>query len=174
MAWSVTSEEWAVLVEDNGKTYVVELTNQSQKVKGLGVINPVETLQNVPLGGRVEIGQKELLRLPPRLPELSKGMMRRAQTIGSKDAGFFLARLGLGPNDKVLEAGIGSAGLSMYIQRVIGKSGTHITVEPRAEHAEVALENLRRTTASWGESPTHHHIEGTIEESIQALSLIHI
>lgn len=170
LAWSVTSEEWAVLVEDNGKTYVVELTNQSQKVKGLGVINPVETLQNVPLGGRVEIGQKELLRLPPRLPELSKGMMRRAQTIGSKDAGFFLARLGLGPNDKVLEAGIGSAGLSMYIQRVIGKSGTHITVEPRAEHAEVALENLRRTTASWGESPTHHHIEGTIEESIQAIA----
>ena len=170
VAWSVTSEEWAVLVEDNGKTYVVELTNQSQKVKGLGVINPVETLQNVPLGGRVEIGQKELLRLPPRLPELSKSMMRRAQTIGSKDAGFFLARLGLGPNDKVLEAGIGSAGLSMYIQRVIGKSGTHITVEPRAEHAEVALENLRRTTASWGESPTHHHIEGTIEESIQAIA----
>ena len=169
VAWFVTSEEWAVLVEDNGKTYVVELTNNQRKVKGLGVFNPVESLENIPLGGRVEIGQKELLRLPPRLPELSKGMMRRAQTIGSKDAGFFLARLGLGPNDKVLEAGIGSAGLSMYIQRVIGHSGLHVTVEPRAEHAEVALENLRRTTAAWGESPRHHHIEGPIEESIQAI-----
>ncbi|HII19983.1 MAG TPA: hypothetical protein HA312_02055, partial [Candidatus Poseidonia sp.] len=60
----MTSEEWAVLVEDNGKTYVVELSNHQQKVKGLGVFNPVESLKNIPLGGRVEIGQKELLRLP--------------------------------------------------------------------------------------------------------------
>ena len=32
VAWFVTSEEWAVLVEDNGKTYVVELTNHQQKL----------------------------------------------------------------------------------------------------------------------------------------------
>ena len=44
-------------------------------------------------------------------------MVRRAQTIGSKDAGFLVARLGLGPNDTVLEAGVGSAGLSLYVQR---------------------------------------------------------
>ena len=165
----MTSDEWAVLVENNGKTYVVEMNDQQQKMKGLGVFNPVESLEGIPLGGRVIIGQKELLRLPPRLPELAKGMARRAQTIGSKDAGFFLARLGLGAKDCVLEAGIGSAGLSMYIHRSIGQTGTHITVEPRSEHAEVALENLRRTTASWGGSPAHHHIEGTIEESIEAI-----
>ena len=39
----VTSEKWAVLIEDNGKTYVVELTDHQQKVKGLGVFNPVES-----------------------------------------------------------------------------------------------------------------------------------
>lgn len=160
----VTSAEWAVLIEENGKTYVVELVDQQQKIKGLGVFNPYQTLHAITIGQSVIIGQKELKRMPARLPELSKGMVRRAQTIGSKDAGFFLTKLGLGPNDAVLEAGIGSGGLSLYIQRVLGKDGVHVTVEPRAEHADVALENLRRASASWGQHPVHHHLEGTLEE----------
>ena len=164
LARDVTTTEWAVLVEENGKTYVVELVDQQQKIKGLGVFNPHQTLNATSIGQSVIIGQKELKRMPVRLPELSKGMVRRAQTIGSKDAGFFLAKLGLGPNDAVLEAGIGSGGLSLYIQRVLGKDGVHVTVEPRAEHADVALENLRRSSASWSQHPVHHHLEGTLEE----------
>ena len=164
LAGVVTLTEWAVLIEENGKTYVVELVDQPQKIKGLGVFNPSQTLQDITIGQSVIIGQKELKRMPVRLPELSKGMVRRAQTIGSKDAGFFLTKLGLGPNDAVLEAGIGSGGLSLYIQRVLGKDGVHVTVEPRAEHADVALENLRRASASWRQHPVHHHLEGTLEE----------
>ena len=160
----VTTSDWAVLVEENGKTYVIELVDQQQKIKGLGVFNPLQSLEDVAIGQSVAIGQKELKRMPVRLPELSKGMVRRAQTIGSKDAGFFLTKLGLGPNDAVLEAGIGSGGLSLYIQRVLGKDGVHVTVEPRAEHADVALENLRRASASWKQHPVHHHLEGTLEE----------
>ena len=145
----MSGSKWAVLAEENGKTFVVELIDSPQKVKGLGVFHAVELLKDVPLGGTVIIGQKELTVLPPRVPELSKGMLRRAQTIGSKDAGFFLARLGCGPGDVVLEAGIGSAGLSMYIARTLGDTGLHITVEPRSEHADVALENIRRAKESW-------------------------
>ena len=166
----MTSPTWAVLTEENGKTYVVELVDKQTKVKGLGVFNPMSTLVDVEIGEIVAIGQKELRRLPTRLPELSSGMVRRAQTIGSKDAGFFIARLGCGPGDVVLEAGIGSAGLSMYIARCLGASGTHITVEPRQEHADVGLENLRRAEACWPEFPTHHHIEGAVESSISAVN----
>ena len=169
---SVTSSDWAVLVEDSGKTYIVELQDKQQKIKGLGVFNPFQVLNEVPVGGRVAIGQKEVVRGPPRLPELTKGMVRRAQTIGSKDAGFLVAKLGLGPSDVVLEAGIGSAGLSLHVQRVLGTTGTHITVEPRAEHSKAALENLRRASATWTSVPTHHHIEGRIEESIEAISAL--
>ena len=172
MRFVVTSGDWAVLVEENGKTYVVELVDQQVKIKGLGVFNPHQTLTDVAIGEGVEIGQKELKRVPPRLPELSRGMVRRAQTIGSKDAGFFISKLGLGPGDSVLEAGIGSGGLSMYIQRVLGTNGTHVTVEPRGEHSEVALENLQRAAACWEETPNHHHIEGTIEASIEAIKAV--
>ena len=84
----MSASTWAVLVEENGKTYVVELVDQQQKIKGLGVFNPHQALHNTPIGQSVVIGQKELKRMPARLPELSRGMVRRAQTIGSKDAGF--------------------------------------------------------------------------------------
>lgn len=164
------SDSWVVLAEENGKTYVVEMVDHQHKIKGLGVFNPQETLGDVAVGETVEIGQKQVLRLPPRLPELTKGMLRRAQTIGAKDAGFFIARLGCGPGDVVLEAGIGSAGLSMHIARTLGALGTHITVEPRQEHADVGLENLRRAEACWAEFPTHHHIEGTVESSTEAIT----
>jgi len=168
----VANESWAVLAEENGKTYVVELVDSQTKIKGLGVFNPATTLAEIDVGKTVVIGQKEVRRLPPRLPELSKGMVRRAQTIGSKDAGFIVAHLGCGPGDTVLEAGIGSAGLSLYIARVLGESGTHITVEPRNEHAEVGLENLRRARESWTAFPTHHHVEGTIEEAVDEISTL--
>jgi tRNA (adenine57-N1/adenine58-N1)-methyltransferase len=164
------SDVWAVLGEDNGKTYVVQLLDEPQKVKGLGVFNAASLLADVEIGQHVVIGQKEVQRLPPRLPELSRGMVRRAQTIGSKDAGFFLARLGLGPGDTVLEAGIGSAGLSLYIARVLGKNGLHITSEPRTEHAEVALQNLERAKHCWDEFPTHLHLVGRVEEVVDAVT----
>jgi len=165
----MTTDSWAVLVEEDGKVHVVEMTSGSRKIKGLGVFDPIEIVAPVAIGQQVAIGQKLLTRMPTRLPELNKGMLRRAQTISSKDAGWFTARLGIGSGDRVLEAGIGSAGLSLHIARVLGGSGTHITVEPRLEHAEVGLENLRRARESWLEFPTHHHVEGTVETVVEQL-----
>jgi len=158
--------KWGVFMEEHGKVHVVEMTEGTRKIKGLGVLDPMLELASIDIGQQVLVGQKILTRLPLRLPELNRGMVRRAQTISAKDAGFFITRMGLGAGDTVLEAGIGSAGLSMHIARVIGQQGKHITVEPRSEHAEVGLENLRRAKESWLEFPEHHHLEGRIEEVI--------
>ncbi len=161
--------KWAVVAENSGRIHVVELADKPVKVKGLGVFNPSETLQNVAMGAEVTIGQKVLKRLPPRLPELNMGLLRRAQTISPKDAGFIVSRLGLGGEDKVLEAGIGSGALSIHIARVLNSEGLHITVEPRDEHAEVAFVNLRRAQESWPSPPKHHHISGLVEEVIDQI-----
>ena len=118
----MVNEAWAVLVEAEGKVHVVEMLAGVRKVKGLGVFDPVETIGSAPYGTVITLGQKQLTRMPPRLPELSKGMLRRAQTISSKDAGYFIAKLGIGSGDRVLEAGLGSAGLSMHIARSLGGS----------------------------------------------------
>ena len=58
---SVANDMWAVLAEENGKTYVVELVDSQTKVKGLGVFNPATTLQDVGMGDTVIIGQRTSL-----------------------------------------------------------------------------------------------------------------
>ncbi len=157
---------WVVLSEPEGKIYVIELSEGVTKIKGIGVIDTTATLGQLEIGDSVQFGNKLFTRVVPRLTELTKGMKRRAQTISAKDAGLFIAKLGIGPGDHVLEAGLGSAGLSMHIARSLGDSGLHVTVEPRSEHAEVGLENLRRAKGMWPQFPTHHHVEGFIEEVV--------
>ena len=100
-----------------------ELLDKQQKIKGLGVLNPAQLLADIKIGQMVVVGQKRAPSLACKASELSNGMKRRAQTIGSKDAGFFVAKLGLGANDRVLEAGIGSGGLSSTSSGYWGQTG---------------------------------------------------
>ncbi|MEC8142005.1 MAG: hypothetical protein VX071_00780, partial [Candidatus Thermoplasmatota archaeon] len=163
----------AALVEENGRVHIVELIDETLKIKGIGVFNPKRTVADIAFGQEVQIGSKIFTHLPPRLPELVAGMKRRAQTIGSKDAGVLIARLGIGPGDVILEAGLGSGGQSMHLARVLGESGHLITVEPREEHSEVGLENLKTLANAVPKFPKHSHVHGRIEscvEEIQTLS----
>ena len=66
----------AVLSENNGRVHVVQLIDKSVKIKGIGVLNPYATLNEIGMGGEVQIGSKIFTRLPPRLPELVLGMKR--------------------------------------------------------------------------------------------------
>ena len=165
-----TNEQIIALRDASGNTYLVELKDDHVKIKGIGVFNPIKTLVNTKLGERISIGTKEFIILKASLPERQKGMKRRAQIIQSKDAGLLIAKLGIGSNSNVLEAGLGSGGLSIHIQNVIGSNGTHITVEPRTEHSEVGLKNLENGLKSGITLSKHVHIEGRIEESIQEIS----
>lgn len=156
--------EFAVLMENEGKVHVVEVKNQSLKHKGIGVCNLHEILEDTKIGDEVLIGQKYFTIMPTNLPELVSGMARRAQTISSKDAGFLISKLGVGTGSVVLEAGLGSGGLSLHLAKVMGNSGHLVTVEPRSEHAEIGLENLHRAKLCFQEFPSHNHIEGLAEE----------
>lgn len=157
------------LMEENGKIHIVTMVDNTIKIKGIGVVNPLKEFSKLKDGEETHVGSKILLRLPTRLPELISGMKRRAQTIGSKDAGVLIARHGIGADDVVLEAGLGSGGLSMHLARVIGPSGHLITVEPRQEHASVGLENLQTLSECMTEFPNHNHIHGRIEEVVEEI-----
>ena len=160
------------LVEENGRVHIITLVDESVKIKGIGGFNPKTTMNDVKFGQEVQIGSKIFRHLPPRLPELIQGMKRRAQTIGSKDAGVLITRLGIGPGDVVLEAGLGSGGQSMHLSRVLGTSGHLITVEPREEHSEVGLENLQTLAQTLSEFPMHSHVHGRIESNVEEIRRI--
>ncbi len=158
---------FVALREPEGRIHIVELGNETRKIKGLGVLNPKSLLGGMEIGQSVHIGSKELVVIPLRLPELVLGMKRRAQTISAKDAGLFITKLGIGGADTVLEAGLGSAGLALHLARVLGSAGRLISVETREEHAEVGMENLHRARIAWGEDfPEHHLLIGDVCEQV--------
>ena len=158
--------DYSVLMEKEGRIYVVEVVDEMIKHKGLGGVNTATLLEGNQIGDEVLIGQKYLTIMPAKLPELISGMARRAQTISSKDAGFFITKLGIGPGDTVLEAGLGSGGLSLHLAKVLGNSGHLITAEPRDEHASVGLLNLQRASECFDEFPKHTHLEGMVEDVV--------
>lgn len=158
--------DYSVLMESEGRVHIVEVLDEMVKHKGLGVINTATLLEGTKVGDEVLVGQKYLTIMPPRLQELISGMARRAQTISSKDAGFIITKLGIGPGDTVLEAGLGSGGLSLHLAKVMGNSGHLVTAEPREEHASVGLVNLSRASECFKEFPNHTHLEGLVEDVV--------
>ena len=165
----MNESSFVALREEDGRIHIVQLIDQELKTRGLGVFNSKSLLADLAIGEWVMIGHKSLQRVPTALPELNKGMIRRAQTISAKDAGVIIARLGIGAGDTILEAGLGSGALSLHLARVLGNEGIHVTVEPKTVHAEVGLQNLSRAQHSWSAFPTHLHFEGTIEETIDEI-----
>lgn len=161
--------EYTVLMENDGRIHIVELVDDMVKHKGLGVINTAALLGDLEIGEEVLIGQKYLKKMPARLPELISGMARRAQTISAKDAGAFITKMGIGPGDIVLEAGLGSGGLSLHLAKVLGGSGHLVTAEPRNEHAQVGIKNLERASECFSEFPKHTHLEGMVEDVVPDL-----
>jgi len=158
--------DYSVLMEKEGRIHVVEVVDEMVKHKGLGVINTATLLQGTEIGDEVLVGQKYLTIMPSKLPELISGMARRAQTISSKDAGFIITKLGIGTSDTILEAGLGSGGLSLHLAKVLGSSGHLVTAEPREEHSDVGLLNLKRASQCFEEFPKHTHLVGMVEDVI--------
>ncbi len=166
------NEEIIALRDDSGNSYIIEMIDEHLKIKGIGVFNPLSTLFDTKFGDKITIGTKEFFVLPASLPERYKGMKRRAQTIQPKDAGLLISKMGIGLNSKVLEAGLGSGGLAIQIQNVMGSEGIHVTVEPRTEHSDVGLINMKNGQKSGCPLENHFHIEGRIEDCVPEITEI--
>ena len=161
--------EWLALREDDGRAYLLQRTPGEVKVKGLGRFDAYELLKGYSAGDRITVGQKSLTIVRPSLPEARRNMARRAQVIGAKDSGFLISWMGIGVGSKVLEGGHGSAGLAMHLANVMGSSGTLISVESRAEHAEVGRKNMERLSEVLPEFPDWHLIEGNMSNIGEAV-----
>jgi len=85
----------------------------------------------------------EYLALKPLLNDFVLSMPRGAAIIYPKDAGQILVSADIFPGAVVVEAGVGSGALSMYLLRAIGKEGALHSFERRSEFAEIAKGNVR-------------------------------
>lgn len=84
----------------------------------------------------------EYLALRPLLTDFVMSMPRGAAIIYPKDAAQILSQADIFPGATVVEAGVGSGALSLWLLRAVGPTGRLVSFERRAEFADVARANV--------------------------------
>ena len=84
----------------------------------------------------------EYLALRPLLSDFVMSMPRGAAIVYPKDAAQILAQADVFPGATVVEAGVGSGALSLWLLRAIGPAGRLMSFERREEFADVARGNV--------------------------------
>ena len=84
----------------------------------------------------------EYLALRPLLTDFVMSMPRGAAIVYPKDAAQILGVGDIFPGARVVEAGVGSGALSLWLLRAIGPTGSLVSFERRAEFAEIAQANV--------------------------------
>jgi len=84
----------------------------------------------------------EYLALRPLLTDFVMSMPRGAAIIYPKDAAQILGQADIFPGATVVEAGVGSGALSLWLLRAIGPAGRLVSFERRQEFADVAQGNV--------------------------------
>jgi len=106
----------------------------------------------------------EYLVLRPLLSDFVLSMPRGAAIVYPKDAANIITMGDIFPGARVIEAGVGSGALSMYLLRAIGSEGSLTSFERRSDFAEIAQANV---TAAFGCRPTNWEVKvGSLQEEL--------
>lgn len=128
-----------VLCDERGGRHLVLLANGVARVAG-AVLDVAAIRRSV---GRVlAVGRRRFLVLPARTTDLLEGIGRGPQTIGSKDAGLIVLRLGLRSGMRVLEVAAGSGPLTIALATVVAPTGRVLAYERRPDVARLLRRNL--------------------------------
>ncbi len=82
--------------------------------------------------------------LQPSLADLLVDIPRTTQILYPKDIGFILVSMGVGPGQKVLEAGTGSGSMTTALAYAVGNEGRVVSYEVRPDMQNLARKNLTR------------------------------
>jgi len=111
----------------------------------------------------------EHLALRPLLTDFVMSMPRGAAIVYPKDAAQILALADIFPGATVVEAGVGSGALSLWLLRAIGPEGRLLSFERREEFADVARANaatfLGGDPANW--TLTVGDLQDTLPQAVE-------
>jgi tRNA (adenine57-N1/adenine58-N1)-methyltransferase len=147
-----------------GKMNAITLETQKVFHSHRGAI-PHERIVGLPDGSVIanDSGIPHLV-LRPLLSDFVMGMPRGAAIIYPKDAQAILGQADIFPGARVVEAGVGSGALSLWLLRAIGPSGHLFSFERRQEFADVATAN---GVTYFGHAPANWTITiGDLQDSL--------
>ncbi|KRB37922.1 tRNA (adenine-N1)-methyltransferase [Microbacterium sp. Root180] len=154
------------LTGPKGRLHTVTLRERGELHTHHGVLKH-EQLVGQPDGSVVaNSGGHEYLALRPLLRDFVMSMPRGAAIVYPKDAAQIIAEADVFPGSVVVEAGVGSGALSLWLLRAMGAEGRLISFERRPEFAEVAQANVETYL---GETPENWQVVvGDLVESLPA------
>ena len=106
----------------------------------------------------------EYLAFRPLLSDFALSMPRGAAIIYPKDSALIVTMGDIFPGARVIEAGVGSGALSMYLLRAIGPTGRLDSFERREEFAQIATANV---TTHFGAKPANWDVHlGDLQDEL--------
>lgn len=139
----------ALLQDRQGRTYLFRLQEGGAFHYHRGLIRH-EDLRAAGPGGRVVTPHGEVFTVHrPSLEEYVLKMPRATTPTYPKDAITLCLLLDLAPGMRVLEAGSGSGGLTLFLARAVGPTGQVYSYEVRPKHQTQAQRNLE-AYEHWG------------------------
>jgi tRNA (adenine57-N1/adenine58-N1)-methyltransferase len=142
---NVTQEgDYVQLVGPRNKLFFITLQSGAKLHTNYGVLEHNEMI-NAVWGAEVcSHSGNRFLVLQPRLGELLLKIRRSSQIMYPKDIGFLIVHLGIGPGDRVIEAGTGSGALTTALSYFVGPEGRVYSYDSREDMQELARENLEK------------------------------
>jgi tRNA (adenine57-N1/adenine58-N1)-methyltransferase len=143
----VNKGESIVLIDQNIKKYIIEITDKTDKYKGIGVFNPI-SLKGKKYGDLIEIGNKKFWILKPSLNDYLTALKRNAQIILPRDSAHIIINCSIKSGNKILEAGIGSGFLTIVLASIVSPNGLVYSYENRKAFLNHALKNIKKAKLS--------------------------
>jgi tRNA (adenine57-N1/adenine58-N1)-methyltransferase len=104
----------------------------------------------------------QYMAMRPLLLDHILSMPRGAAVIYPRDSASIIVEADIFPGATVVEAGVGSGGLSSYLLRAIGPSGKLVSFERREDFAQTAIKNVN---SYLGHTPENWHVRvGDIQQ----------
>jgi tRNA (adenine57-N1/adenine58-N1)-methyltransferase catalytic subunit len=130
------------LTGPKGRLHTITLREGGELHTHHGVLRHA-VLVGLPDGSVVENSAgSEYLALRPLLRDFVMSMPRGAAIVYPKDAAQIVAQADVFPGAVVIEAGVGSGALSLWLLRAVGPEGRVVSFERRPEFADVARANV--------------------------------
>ncbi len=142
----MSRENLYLLTDRKGRKYLVRTRPGGRFSHHRGTVEHA-AIEAAGPGGVVETHKGEPLWVRrPSLEEYVLLMPRSATVTYPKDAAAIVMMLDLEPGMRVLEAGSGSGGLTLFLARAVGDAGEVVSYERRPAF----LERARANVAAWG------------------------
>ncbi len=130
------------LTGPKGRLHTVTLREGGELHTHHGVLKHADLVGQPDGSVATNSGGHEYLALRPLLRDFVMSMPRGAAIVYPKDAAQILAAADIFPGARVVEAGVGSGALSLWLLRAIGAQGRLTSFERREEFAQVAEANV--------------------------------